>query len=349
MMIISGTRSEYTAALSAMRGTMWDEEDLIEILDIVEEIRALKREKNAVVLAHYYMSPEIQVLDRQGGIADFLGDSLGLSQAATTVQHNAIIFCGVRFMAETAKILNPTRTVLLPDLFAGCSLAESITPGDVRMLRDRYPDSPVMTYVNTYADTKAESDICCTSRNALAIAKALPGNRIIFIPDKFMGRNLRTRITAETGKELVLWNGKCEVHEQFTPERIGTIAAAYPDAEVLVHWEVPDETVATQLVSRPGLVGSTTDIIAHVGKSRSRRFIIGSECDLGAALRGMFPKKEFITPCISCPHMKRITLENTRDALRALGTPRERNYTIDIAPRVIERASKPIQRMLEYA
>lgn len=314
----------------------------------VAEIRELKQQKGAVVLSHYYMPAELQVTEADGGIADFVGDSLGLSLEATRVAAENIIFCGVKFMAETAKVLNPGRTVLLPSRQAGCSLAESITGADVRALKQKHPGVPVVAYINTYAETKAEADICCTSRNALAIAKSIESDTIIFLPDLYMGRNLQHRIKAETGKDLILWEGSCEVHEQFTPQQIMGLQMMYPEAELLVHWEVPDEVVARTLSRSGGILGSTTDIIRYVGESKAQQFILGSECDLGATLRGMYPQKEFVVPCIRCPHMKQISIFNTLAALRALGTPEEAKYRIELEETLCQKAALPIKRMLEF-
>ena len=326
-----------------------DPGEIAAMLEMVEEIRELKRQKNAVILSHFYMGPELQVKHQDGGIADFVGDSLGLSVAAKGVEADNIVFCGVKFMAETAKILNPQKQVLLPSFEAGCSLAESITGADVRQLKALYPGVPVVAYINTYAETKAEADICCTSRNALDIARSFEGDRLIFLPDVFMGRNLQTKIKAETGKELILWEGKCEVHEQFTPQRISGLKLMYPEAQVLVHWEVPDNTVAEALTGSGGVVGSTSDIIRFVGESQARQFILGSECDLGATLRGMYPQKEFVVPCIKCPHMKQITLQRTLDSLRAIGTGKEALFEVAIEEEIRRKALVPIERMLAFA
>ncbi len=321
----------------------------LEIQSLYEQINRLKREKNAVVLAHYYMSPELQVLETEGGMADFIGDSLGLSLEATRVQHQNIIFCGVRFMAETAKIVNAVKGVYLPDAEAGCSLAASIRPEDVRALRVRYPGRPVISYVNTYADVKAESDICCTSRNALRIVESFDQDEMIFLPDVYMGANLQRQISQQSKKRLILWNGSCEVHEQFAESLLSKVCAENPQAEVLLHWEVPERSVDAGLANNRGVVGSTNDIIQHVGASAATSFILASECDLGATLKTMYPKKNFITPCIKCPHMKKITLENTLAALQAIGTDRAAEYEITLAPDIMQRALLPIERMLRFA
>jgi len=318
------------------------------MLPVLEKIRSLKKEKNAVVLSHYYMPPELQILASQGGIADFVGDSLGLSIEASKTKADAIIFCGVEFMAETAKILNPQKKVLIPDPSAGCSLASSIKAEDVKALKAKYPGVPVMVYINTYAETKAECDICCTSRNALNIAASFSGKELIFIPDKYMGMNLQKNLAKHSDKKLILWNGACEVHEQFSGN-ISQLATANPTAEVLLHWEVPSRTVASSLKNNKGMVGSTTDIINYVGASSSDTFILGSECDLGAALMGLYPSKKFITPCIVCPHMKKITLYNTLKALEALHQENESLYRINLEEQLLERAYLPIRKMLDFA
>jgi quinolinate synthase len=312
----------------------------------IKKIRTLKKEKDAIILSHYYMPPELQVLHNEGGIADYSGDSLGLSIQASKAEASHIIFCGVRFMAETAAILNPERKVFIPEMQAGCSLAESINAEDVRQLKQKHPGVPVVAYVNTYAETKAESDYCCTSRNALAIAKHIDASKIIFIPDYYMGRNLKSRIEKETGKEMILWSGKCEVHEQFTSESLKMIAMENPDAEVLLHWEVPDDSVRTFIKSGKGTVGSTTDLIEYAQKSKSQKFIVGSECDLGAVLKGMMPEKSFYSPCIICPHMKAVDIENTLAALEAINTAAEAKYHVQVDPKISEKARIPLERMI---
>jgi quinolinate synthase len=318
-------------------------------LEMIREVRRLKKKLNAVVLSHYYMPPILQIEEKDGGIADFAGDSLALSVAASHLQADHIIFCGVKFMAETAKILNPDKKVFIPSKEAGCSLAESITAKDVSKLKEMNPGIPVIAYINTYAETKAESDICCTSRNALKIAQSFSSDTLIFIPDIFMGRNLQSRIKAQTGKELILWDGKCEVHEQFTPSRIKGLKMSFPEASILVHWEVPDDTVLLSLADRDGIVGSTSDIIRFVKESKNKQFILGSECDLGATLRGMFPKKEFVTPCISCPHMKQITLFKTLESLNAIESGESDEYRIELSDKIIRKAYLPVKRMLDLS
>ncbi|NUM31390.1 MAG: quinolinate synthase NadA [Bacteroidetes bacterium] len=318
------------------------------LLPLIEEIKELKKKHNAVVLSHYYMTPELQIEEKEGGIADFVGDSLGLSVAATKTDADYIVFCGVKFMAETAFILNPKKTVLLPDDDAGCSLAESITGDDVIKLKSKYPGIPVIAYINTYAETKAECDVCCTSRNAIKIAKSFESKELIFIPDQFMGQNLAVKFATETDKKLILWSGTCEVHEQFRTN-IESLTLANPGAELLLHWEVPQETVESTLKNNKGIVGSTSDILNYVENSKSREFILGSECDLGATLKGMYPDRQFITPCIMCRHMKLITLQKTLDALRSINTETEIKYKIKVDEPVLSKAYIPIKRMLDLS
>lgn len=320
----------------------------VDTQQLYSTINRLKKEKNAVILSHYYMPPELQVLEKDGGVADFIGDSLGLSVEATRVSQSHIIFCGVRFMAETAKILSPQKQVLIPDKEAGCSLASSITAQDVIDLRKKYPGVPVIAYVNTYAETKAECDICCTSRNAVAIAKSFDSDTLIFLPDMYMGQNLQTKIMQEAGKKIILWNGRCEVHEQFSTTSVTVMKQMYPGAEMLLHWEVPRETVAESLETNKGVLGSTNDILKYVGASESKKFILASECDLGATLKHMYPDREFITPCIKCPYMKKITLQNTLLALHSIGMPDQKRYEIEIPEAILKRAYPPIHRMLNF-
>ena len=315
---------------------------------IIDEIKRLKKEKNAVILSHYYMSPLLQVLEADGGVSDYVGDSLGLSLEATKIKAENIVFCGVSFMAQTAYIMNPEKNVYIPDPEAGCSLASSITAEDVRNLKLIYPDTPVIAYINTYADTKAESDICCTSRNAMKIAASFDSERIIFIPDKFMGRNLENSFKSKLDKEFILWDGSCEVHEQFLGN-IGDLMDTYPAAEVLLHWEVPDATVNSAMKNGHGIVGSTADLIRHVQDSKTDQFILASECDLGATMKGMFTDKQFITPCITCNYMKKINIMNTLDVLRAIGTEEERKYKITLDEDLRERAAIPIKKMIELS
>lgn len=315
------------------------------IHSLYDRINHLKRAKDVVLLAHYYMPPELQLLEKDGGIADFVGDSLGLSLEAQKTAAQHILFCGVHFMAETAQIVSPDKQVFMPDPEAGCSLASSITAADIVQLRKEYPGVPVMGYINTTAETKTELDICCTSRNAVDIAQSLDGDRIIFVPDRFMGENLRASLKAH-GKELILWKGTCEVHEQFKNDMM---TMDDEDTEVLMHWEVPGDTVSAQLSKHKGIVGSTGDILKYVQESKARKFYLASECDLGTALARNNADKQFITPCIKCPHMKQNTLEKLLMALEAIHTPNEAAYRIRLPLEIIEKAKIPVMRMLNYS
>ena len=351
MISISGTidhrqeNAKLIDTLTQMRGGV-STAAMEKTLPIVEQIRELKKEKNVVVLAHYYMSPILQVPAEAGGVADFVGDSLGLSLAATKVEAENIVFCGVNFMAETAYILNPDKQVYTPSREAGCSLASSINAADVRKLKEQYPGVPVIAYINTYAETKAEVDICCTSRNALKVAESFDSDRLIFVPDVYMGRNLQEVFAKQSRKQLILWNGKCEVHEQFSENLYG-MSEAYPEAEILLHWEVPDRSVQKLLSSRKGMVGSTTDILSYAGSSSAGQFILGSECDLGATLKGMYPQKEFITPCIICYYMKKVNIRNVLTTLLAIGSSADGNHRIEIDEDTRRRAYHPVKRMLD--
>jgi quinolinate synthase len=273
----------------------------------VAEIQALKRARNAVVLAHNYQRPEIFQ------VADFIGDSLELARQATRVEAETIVFCGVHFMAETAKILNPTRRVLLPDLRAGCSLADSVTAEDLAArkaeLRAVYPDLAVVGYVNTTADVKAECDACCTSSNAVRIVEALPSEHILFVPD----RNLAAYVQSQTKKTVIAWDGDCYVHHQITPAQIKTVRAALPHVRVLAHPECRADVLALA-----DAVLSTSGMVRYAKESPEREFLIVTECGLSDRLILEVPEKKFYKSCKLCHYMKMITLEGTRDALRDL-------------------------------
>lgn len=324
-------------------------EPVISEKEMILRINKLKKEKNAVILSHYYMSPDLQLKESAGGIADFVGDSLGLSVEASKTTADYIVFCGVYFMAETAKILSPGKHVYIPDKEAGCSLASSITAADVYALKAKYPGVPVVAYINTYAETKAACDICCTSRNALAIIRSLDASKIIFIPDLYMGQNLARQLKEETGKELILWDGKCEVHEQFTSDMAKVLRTQYPKSEFLLHWEVPGTTVADSLNNAGGVLGSTNDIIRYVGESSCTSFILASECDLGSTLKGMYQEKEFITPCIKCPHMKKISILKTLEILERIGEETIDDFEVNLNEDLIQKAYLPIKRMMEFS
>ncbi|MDR7068097.1 quinolinate synthase [Pseudoxanthomonas japonensis] len=291
----------------------------------IDAIRQLKRERGAVIMAHSYQSPEIF-----HGVADITGDSLALAQAAATVDHDVVVMCGVHFMAETTKILSPQRTVLIPDLDAGCSLASSITPEDVRVLRARHPGAPVVTYVNTSAAVKAESDACCTSANALQVVESMGADKVIFLPDQFLGRH----VASMTQVELVLWQGRCEVHEQFTAQQVRHARERF-DAQVIAHPECPPE-----VLDEADFVGSTTAMGAWLERERPARVALITECSMGDNLRSRFPDIEFVKPCNLCPHMKRITLPKIFDCLRDLQHP------VEIDRDTSHRARTALERML---
>jgi quinolinate synthase len=315
--------------------------------EIAVEINALKKEKNAVILGHNYMEPVLFY-----SIPDFKGDSLDLSRKAAQTDKDIIVFCGVKFMAETAKILNPTKTVLLPAEKAGCSLAESITAEDVRALKRKYPGVPVVTYVNTYADVKAESDICCTSGNAVAVVDSLKSDTVIFLPDQYLAGN----VARETGKHIIFptlgvgampdtlldvqmigWNGKCEVHEKFTVEDIRAVREQFPDVVVLSHPECSPEVVQASDYS-----GSTNAMIRYVQQTKAPHFLVLTECSMGDNIAAANPDKDLLRLCmIRCPHMNTITMEDTRDALKYI------RYVIDVPEDIRQRAYKAVERMIQ--
>lgn len=269
---------------------------------LTSEINRLKKEKNAVILAHSYQSPDII-----HGVADFTGDSYQLSAAAQKTDADLIVFCGVVFMAETAKILNPQKKVIVPSRKAGCSLSESITGADVRALRAAHPNAGVVCYVNTSAEVKAESDVCCTSANALKIVDAMPQDEIIFIPDAYMAKNLAKR----TKKKIIPWTGKCIVHEQFNAASIARIRQNNPGVKVLSHTECAPEVVAES-----DLAGGTGDMIRYVAEKEAPAYMLVTECGMSDRMRMDFPQKKFIGMCTLCPYMKQNTLPLIRDALK---------------------------------
>jgi quinolinate synthase len=293
----------------------------------IDAINALKRERGAVIMAHSYQSPEIF-----HGVADVTGDSLALAlaQAAADCDADTIVLCGVHFMAESAKLLAPDKTVLIPDLEAGCSLASSITAADVRALRAQHPGAPVVSYVNTSAAVKAESDACCTSANAVQVVEGMRAEKVIFLPDRFLGAHVATK----TDVELVLWHGQCEVHEKFTGQQ-ARHARERLDAALVAHPECPPEVLA-----EADFVGSTSAMGQWLEKARPRRVALITECSMADNLRVRFPQVEFVQPCNLCPHMKRINLPNIHACLRDLR--HEVSVPADIAPR----ARRALERML---
>lgn len=294
--------------------------------DDAEAILRLKAERNAVVLAHNYQTPEIFHC-----VSDMVGDSLALAREAQHVEADVIVLAGVHFMAETAKLLNPSKTVLIPDPLAGCSLAESITAADVRSLRAAHPGVPVVTYVNTSADVKAESDICCTSGNAVKVIESLGVDRVIMIPDEFLAQN----IARQTGVEVVTWPGRCEVHERFTADDIRQIRADHPDTVVLAHPECPPDVVAVA-----DLAGSTAQMLDFVVTRKPHQVTLITECSMSDNIAAQHPEIEFVRPCNLCPHMKRNSLAKIRRSLETM----THEVTIDDA--VADRARAAVDRML---
>lgn len=293
----------------------------------IRAIEALKREHDAVILAHNYMTPEVF-----HGVADIVGDSLALAREAQTVEAGTIVLAGVHFMAETAKLLNPAKRVLLPDLRSGCSLAESITPADIAELRRQHPGVPVVTYVNTSAAVKAASDICCTSGNAVEVIESLGVDKVIMIPDQYLARN----IAARTGVEVITHPGACEVHERFTPADIRQIRDDFPGVTVLAHPECPPPVVAAA-----DYAGSTAQMQDFVVRNQPRRVALITECSMSDNVAADNPGVEFVRPCNLCPHMKRNTLTAIRRSLE-LG-----QHEITLDPALEAPARRAIERMLE--
>ena len=294
--------------------------------DDVEAILELKRRHNAVILAHNYQTPEIF-----HGVADIVGDSLALARKAVEVDADIIVLAGVHFMAETAKLLNPEKTVLIPDLEAGCSLAESITPEDIALLRQAHPGVPVVTYVNTSAAVKAASDICCTSGNARKVVESLGVPKVLMLPDEYLARN----VARETNVELIAWHGHCEVHELFTADDIRQLRENYPGVTVLAHPECPPD-----VVEAADFAGSTAVMSDYVGKKRPSRVVLLTECSMSDNVAVHHPDVEFVRPCNLCPHMKRITLGNIRKALE------EGRHEVTVDPAIAADARRAVERML---
>lgn len=292
----------------------------------VEAILELKREKNAVILAHNYQTPEIY-----HGVADIVGDSLALARQAINVKADIIVLAGVHFMAETAKLLNPEKTVLIPDTGAGCSLAESITPADIALMRQAHPGVPVITYVNTSAAVKAASDICCTSGNAKEVVESLGVPKVLMVPDEYLARN----VAKQTDVEIIAWHGHCEVHELFTADDVRGMREAWPGVTVLAHPECPPEVVAESDFS-----GSTAVMSDYVGQNGLKRVVLLTECSMSDNVAVDHPDVEFVRPCNLCPHMKRISLRNIRDALE------QGHHEVTVDPAIAGDARRAVERML---
>ncbi len=293
----------------------------------IYEINKLKKEKNAVILAHNYQTPEIY-----HGISDFSSDSLALAIEAAKTKAEIIVMCGVHFMAETAKLMSPNKKVLLPDMKAGCSLSSSITGADVRELKRKNPGVPVVSYVNTSADVKAETDVCCTSANAVKIVNSLGVKKVIFLPDDYLAKY----VASQTDVEIISWRGTCEVHEQFTDTEIYEIRKNNPDIKVIAHPECPPEVIKAS-----DFAGSTSGMIKYVRDNQPKKVMMVTECSMSDNIQIDNPNVEFIRPCNLCPHMKRITLPKILDCLK-----NETNEII-MSKNIIEKARKSVERMAE--
>ena len=293
----------------------------------IYEINKLKKEKNAVILAHNYQTPEIY-----HGISDFSADSLALAIEASKTKADLIIMCGVHFMAETAKLMNPNKKVLLPDMDAGCSLSSSITGEDVRNLKKKYPGVPVVSYVNTSADVKAETDVCCTSANAVKIVKSLGVKKVIFLPDNYLAKY----VASQTDVEIISWEGTCEVHEQFNDTEINEIRKNNPGIKIIAHPECPPD-----VISASDFAGSTSGMIKYVKENQPKKVMMVTECSMSDNVQIDNPNVEFIRPCNLCPHMKKITLPKILDCLK-----NETNEII-MDKDIIEKARKSVERMAE--
>ena len=300
--------------------------ELAALAPAMARVEALKRKHRAVVLAHNYQTPDIF-----HGVADITGDSLALARAAARTDAEVIVLCGVHFMAETAKLLNPDKTVLLPDLGAGCSLAASITAQDVRHLREAHPGAPVVAYVNTSAAVKAEANVCCTSANAVEIVESLEAPEVIFVPDRYLGRHVASR----TAVRLILWEGACEVHERFTAREVDTLRETHRGIHVLAHPECPPD-----VLQAADYVGSTADMVRHLRAARPRQAVLLTECSMSDNVAAEIPEIDLVRPCNLCPHMKTITLAKIERSLLTL------THRIEIDPAVAARARQSVERML---
>ena len=328
----------FTPQVEAETSAVWDLiKDQVTPLEwriqapLIADIRRLARERGAVILAHNYMTPEIF-----HGVGDFVGDSLALAREAARTDAKIIVQAGVKFMAETSKVLSPDKRVLIPSLEAGCSLASSITGADVRLIRERYPNLPIVAYVNTNADVKAEVDICCTSANAVQVvewaAREWGVDRVVLLPDEYLARN----VARQTAVKIIAWAGRCEVHERFTAADIAELREAYPDAQILAHPECPAEVIAAC-----DFAGSTAAMNDYVLTQKPRQAILITECSMAGNVAAEAPDTQFVRPCNLCPHMKKITLEGIRDALLF------DRFEVTVDPALIERAALSVQRMID--
>ena len=328
----------FTSAVQAATAPLWDKvKARVTPLEwrvhapLIAAINDLKAQTNAVILAHNYMTPEIF-----HGVGDFVGDSLGLAREAARSDAKIIVQAGVHFMAETSKVLAPDKTVLIPDRDAGCSLASSITAADVRLIKQRYPGLPVVTYVNTTAEVKAETDICCTSANAVQVvehaARLWGVDRVILLPDEFLARN----VARQTAVGIIAWQGRCEVHERFTAADILELKAAYPNAEVLAHPECPAEVLEVS-----DFAGSTAAMSDYIMQRKPRQVVLITECSMADNVACDAPDTEFVRPCNLCPYMKMISLQNIYESLM------HHRFEVTVDAAVIERARAAVQAMID--
>ena len=294
---------------------------------LIEKINKLKIEKNAVILAHNYQTPEIY-----HGVADISADSLALAVEAAKTSANIIVLCGVHFMAETAKLMNPSKKVLLPDMSAGCSLSASITGDDVRLLKQKYPGVPVVSYINTSADVKAETDICCTSANAVKVVESLSVDKVIFLPDQY----LANYVASNTNVKIISWKGTCIVHEKFTAQEVEEVRAANPGIKIIAHPECPPDVIKAS-----DFAGSTSGMADYVNKNKPKKVMLVTECSMSDNVEADNPEVEFVKPCNLCPYMKKINLEKILDCLK-----NETNEII-IDKKISDAARKSVLRMTE--
>lgn len=321
--------AEATAPIYKKLADQYTESHWKSLAPYIHEINRLKREKNAIILAHNYMTPDIFY-----GVADIVGDSLALAREAAKTDAQVIVQATVKFMAETSKILCPDKTILLPDMAAGCSLADSITAADVRLLREKYPNAPIVAYVNTSAEVKAEVDVCCTSSNAVKIVNALDADEVVMLPDEYLSQY----VAAQSTKKIHMWRGHCEVHEKFTPQDILGFREKFPGVQVLAHPECPPEVLA-----EADYTGSTQQMIEYVETKKPSRIVLITECSMSDNVAAAHPEMELVRPCQLCPHMKRISLPKILKTLQTMQTP------IEVPADIIARARKPIERMLEMS
>jgi quinolinate synthase len=330
------TNLSYTDEVAAATAPVWnmlkdqyDEAYFQSMAPYIVEINRLKKEKNAVILAHNYMTPDIF-----HGVADIVGDSLALAREAAKTQADIIVQCGVHFMAETSKILCMNKKVLIPDMKAGCSLAESITAADIRLLREKFPGVPIASYVNTSAEVKAESDICVTSGNAVKIINAMDSDTILMVPDQYLAAYTQTK----TSKKILTWQGSCMVHEKFTPEEIAAMRVKYPGVVVIAHPECPPDVIAAS-----DFAGSTQQMIEYVEKDKPAKVMLITECSMSDNIQAAHPEMQLVRPCQLCPHMKRITLP------KILACLQDESPEVFVDATIADRARLPIERMLEMS